>query len=97
VQEAFNAFDHGCDMPAEKLKMEVTLTPPHLKRFKMNVTTTVEVAEIEVVGDDHDDDASQHIIMQLAFSCISWTQRNASPHRRRRHGSDERMQAGVFM
>jgi len=42
VQEAFNAFYHGCDMPAEKLKMEVTLTPPHLKRLKMNVTTIVE-------------------------------------------------------
>jgi len=101
VQEAFNTFYHGSEAPSGKNPtentIEVTLSPPHLKRFKLVVKATVAVADIEVTGEDDHDDASQHIIMQLVFSNISWSQGHASPNMRRRHSRPQETQREIFM
>jgi hypothetical protein len=89
LQQAFNTFYHECDMDTDELKMEVVLTPTHLKRLKLSVTANVEVAGIEVFGDD--DEASQHVLMQLTFSDLSWNQ--GRTRKRRPHASRERTQA----
>jgi len=89
VQKAFNRMYYAGDTNADEIKTQTVLTPPHLKRFKLSVMATVEVAGIEVTGDD-EDEASQHMVMQLAFSDLSWTQ---GVQRRRPRANVERARA----
>merc|ERR1719362_858523 len=95
VEHGFNKFYYDGGRDIEKPSMEITLTPPHLKRFKISVKVTVEVAGIEVFGDDEQDEGSEQIVVQLTFSGLSWNQGHARKQRPRPPESNRRTLTAV--
>jgi len=70
--------------------IHIRLSPPQFRRFKLSVVAVIELAEVEVTGDDDEGEASEHIIMQFKFSRISWIQARAAPWNRHIKGSEDR-------
>jgi len=72
VEECFNGYIHGGKLDNDTCKIHMKLSPPHFRRCKLQVVATIELVEIEVLGDPDDSEASQQIVMQFNFSGISW-------------------------
>lgn len=83
LQQTFVTVYHDGEMGM--LKMQMRLTPPKLKRFRLSVLATIEL--VEMLFDDDDNEILQQVVMQFTFPDLSWIQGKAASGRRRSIGS----------